>query len=104
MLKKAVGAGGARRHVRGVVVDGSAVGLLDRSQAGRDPGFVGGDVLAVAAAVRVLGQGAAEPLDLADVGFALIGIANIAISAVAASMTRATVRLSGSRRARARGC
>ena len=56
------------------MVDGGAVGLLDRSQAGRDPGFVGGDVLAVAAAVRVLGQGAAEPLDLADVGFALMGM------------------------------
>jgi hypothetical protein len=56
------------------VVDGGAVGLLDRSQAGRDPGFVGGDVLAVAAAVRVLGQGAAEPLDLADVGLTFIGV------------------------------
>ena len=35
---------------------------------------MGGDVLAVAAAVRVLGEGAAEPLDLADVGLTFIGV------------------------------
>jgi hypothetical protein len=56
------------------VVDGGAVGLLDGSQPGRDPGLVGDDVLAVAAAVGVFGQGAAVPLDLADVGLALIGM------------------------------
>jgi hypothetical protein len=56
------------------VVDGGAVGLLDGSQPGHDLGLVGGDVLAVAAAVGVFGQGAAVPLDLADVGLALIGM------------------------------
>jgi hypothetical protein len=74
MFRRAVCAGRLGRPVGGVAVDGGAVGLLDRSQAGRDPGFMGGDVLAVAAAVRVLGQDAAVPLDLADVGLALIGM------------------------------
>ena len=44
--------GGLGGPVGSVVVDRGAVGLLDRSQPGRDPGFVGGDVLAFAAAMR----------------------------------------------------
>jgi hypothetical protein len=38
---------GFRRHVGGVVFDGGAVGLLDRTEPGGYPGLAGGDGLAV---------------------------------------------------------
>jgi WD domain, G-beta repeat len=50
------------------------VGVFDGAQPGGDPGFAGGDGLAVASAVGAYGQAGAEPLDLADVGFALVGV------------------------------
>ena len=66
--------GGLRRPVRGVAVDGRAVGLLDGAQPGGDAGLAGGDGLAVAAAVGAFGQVLAGPFDLADVGFSLVGV------------------------------
>ena len=45
-----------------------------RRAAGRRPGSAGGDGLAVAPAVGALGQAAAGPLDLADVGLPLAGM------------------------------
>ena len=56
------------------MLGGGAVGVLDGAQPGGDPGFAGGDGLAVAPAVGVFGQAAAGPLDLADVGLALVGV------------------------------
>ena len=50
------------------------VGLLDGPQPGGDPGLAGGDGLAVAPAVGVFGQVLAGPLDLAEVGFSLVGV------------------------------
>jgi len=47
---------------------------IDGAQAGGDPRLAGGDGLAVAPAVRALGQAAAGPLDLAEVGFSLVGV------------------------------
>ncbi len=66
--------GGLRQRVCGVAVDGGAVGLLDGSQPGGDPGFAGGDGLAVAAAVGAFGQAVAEAFDLADAGLSLVGV------------------------------
>jgi hypothetical protein len=48
--------------------------VLDGAQADGDAGLAGGDGLAVAPAVGALGQALAELLDLADVGFALVGM------------------------------
>ena len=66
--------GWARRRIRGVAVDGGAVGLLDGAQPGGDPGLAGGDGLAVAPAVGAFGQVLAGPLDLAEVGLSLVGM------------------------------
>jgi len=66
--------GGLRWRVRGAALDGCAVGLIDGSQAGRDPGLAGGDGVAVASAVGAFGQAATGPFDLADVGFAFVGM------------------------------
>ena len=63
-----------RRRERGVLVDGHAVSVLDRAETGGDPGFAGGDGLAVAAAVGVFGQALPEPLNFADVGFSFVGV------------------------------
>ena len=62
------------RVVRGVVVDGRAVGLFDGAQAGGDAGFAGGDGLAVAAAVGAFGQVLGVSLDFVEVGFAFVGV------------------------------
>ena len=59
------------------MLGGGAVGLLDGSQPDRDPGLAGGDGLAVAAAVGALGQAAAGPLDLADVGLYITYVRNV---------------------------
>ena len=61
---------GLRLSKADVALDGHAVGLFDGAQAGGDPGFAGGDGLAVAAAVGAFGQVLAGPFDLADVGVA----------------------------------
>ena len=66
--------GCAGDRLGGFVFDGGAVGLLDGAQAGGDSGLAGGDGLAVAAAVGAFGQALAELLDLAEVGFALVGM------------------------------
>jgi hypothetical protein len=44
-----------RRHEHAIALDCYSVGLLDGTQAGRDPGLAGGDGLAVAAAVGTFG-------------------------------------------------
>jgi hypothetical protein len=56
------------------VLGGGAVGLFDGAQSGGDSGLAGCDGLAVAAAVGALGQVLAGSFDLADVGFALVGV------------------------------
>ena len=56
------------------MLDGGAVSVLDGSQPGGDPGLAGGDGLAVAAAVGAFGQVVAGAFDLADVGFAFVGV------------------------------
>jgi hypothetical protein len=67
---------------------------------------VGGDGLAVAATVGAFGQTAADPLDLANVSLALIGMhrdrehSDIGDGSV---QEEVIVRLSGSRQTRARG-
>jgi hypothetical protein len=66
--------GGLLRRGLCAALDGGAVGLLDGAQPGGDPGLAGGDGLAVAAAVGALGQAAAGPLDLTDVGLSLVGV------------------------------
>jgi len=48
--------------------------VLDGAQPAGDPGFAGGDGLAVAPAVGAFGQALAELLDLADVGFSVVGV------------------------------
>jgi hypothetical protein len=69
-----------RRHGRlwraedGVAVNRRAVGVLDGAEAGGYSCFAGGDGLAVASAVGALGQALAEAFDLADVGFAFVGV------------------------------
>ena len=74
MVRRVERSGGLRRPVRGVALDGRAVGVLDGAQPIRDPGLAGGDGLAVAPAVGAFGQAAAGPLDLADVGLAFVGV------------------------------
>ena len=71
MVHRAEGSGGLRRHV---ALDGHAVGVLDGAQPSGDPGFAGGDGLAVAPAVGALREALAELLDLADVGLPLVGV------------------------------
>ena len=48
--------------------------MLDGAEAGGDPGLAGGDGLAVAAAVGAFGQFLPGPFDLAEVGFAFVGV------------------------------
>ena len=60
--------------MRGAVLGGGAVGLLDGAQAGGDAGFAGGDGLAVASAVGAFGQVLAGAFDFAEVGFAFVGV------------------------------
>jgi hypothetical protein len=70
------------------------VGTFDGAQSGGDPRLAGGDGLAVAAAEGAFGKALTELLDLADVGFSLVGVrrdANITVFAVAASTIRVTV-------------
>ena len=57
-----------------VALDRYAVGAFDGSEAGGDPGFAGGDGLAVAAAVGAFGQGLAKAVYFADVSFAFVGV------------------------------
>jgi hypothetical protein len=57
-----------------VALDGHPVGALDGPQPFGDSPLAGGDGRAVAPAVGALGQALAEPLDLADVGFSLVGV------------------------------
>jgi hypothetical protein len=73
-IRRAGGACELGRAEHGVALDGYAVCLFDGAQAGGYPGVAGGDGLAVAAAVRVIGQGLAVALDFADVGFAFVGV------------------------------
>jgi hypothetical protein len=48
--------------------------VLDGAQPGGDACLAGGDGLAVAPCVGILGQGLAVELDFADVSFALVGV------------------------------
>ena len=66
--------GGLRRAKHGVALDGYAIGLFDGAEAGGYACFAGGDGLAVAAAVGAFGQGLAEALDFAEVGFSFVGV------------------------------
>ena len=59
---------------RFVALDRRPVGVLDGPQPSGDPCLAGGDGLAVAPAVGAFGQGLRVPLDLAEVGFALVGV------------------------------
>jgi len=62
------------RHDYGIAVDRRPVGLFHGSQPGGDPGFAGGDGLAVAPAVGAFGQVLTVLLDFADVGFTIAGV------------------------------
>jgi hypothetical protein len=62
------------RTDRCVALDGHPTGLLDGPQPSGHPGLAGGDGLAVASAVGSFGQALAESLDLAEVGFSLVGV------------------------------
>jgi hypothetical protein len=66
--------GGLRRPVRYVALDGRPVCLLDGPQPGGDPRLAGCDRLAVTPPVGALGQALTEPLDLTDMGLALVGV------------------------------
>jgi hypothetical protein len=66
--------GGLVRREHGVALDGRAVGVLGGAERGGDSSLVGGDGLAVAAAVGAFGQALAALLELAEVGFALVGV------------------------------
>ncbi len=74
MLGRAEGSGGVRRAGRRVALVGRPAGMLDRSQPAGHPGLAGGDGLAVAPAVGAFGEALAGSLDLADVGFSLVGV------------------------------
>ena len=92
------------RRIGGVALDGRAVGVLNGAEPGGDPGLAGGDGLAVAPAVQLLGEALAELLDFADVGLALVGVGGDGQDGrwrSVASRTRLTVWLLGSRSARA---
>ena len=65
---------GFRRTRYRVALVRYSVGVFDGSQPVGYPGFAGGDGLAVAPALGVFGQVLAEPLDLADMGFPLVGV------------------------------
>ena len=56
------------------LLDRRSVGVFDGAETGGDAGFAGGDGLAVSAAVGALGQAATGAFDLADVGFAFVGM------------------------------
>jgi hypothetical protein len=74
MISRPACCGVLRWPVHGVALDRYTVGVLDGAEPGGDPGFAGGDGLAVAAAVGAFGQVLAEAFDFADVGFALVGV------------------------------
>src|SRR5689334_2988969 len=74
MLRRAERSDGPRRPEPGAAFDYRVTGVLDGAQPGGDPGFAGGDGLAVAPAVGPLGPVGTGPLDLAGVGFALAGV------------------------------
>ena len=95
---------GVIRLDRCVALNGDPVGLGDGPQAGGDPRGADGDGLAVASAIGAPGQLLAKPLDLANVGFSFISVSSDGVEAMsaAASMTRMTVWVSGSRRASTR--
>src|SRR5712691_7009079 len=65
---------GFGRFERPVALVRDPVGALDGAQAGGYAGLAGGDGLAVAPAVGAFGQGLAEALYFADVGFAFVGV------------------------------
>ena len=66
--------GGLGRREPFVAIERCPVGQLDGPQSDGDPGLAGGNGLAVAPAVGALGQVLAESLDLAEVGFAFVGV------------------------------
>jgi len=103
MLRRMACSGRFRRHEYSVAFDGDAVGAFDGPQSGGDSCFAGGDGLAVAAAVGAFGQGLTELLDLAEVGFSLVGVGGDGehgrVGGV--SRMRVTVWVSGARWARA---
>jgi hypothetical protein len=71
---KAAFFGGHGRIEHGIAFVCHPVGTFDGPQAGGYPGLAGGDGLAVAPAIGAFGQALAELLDLADVGFAFVGV------------------------------
>src|SRR6516225_1371470 len=73
-LHSAMCSGELGRRERFVALDRRPVGVLDGPQPGGDPRLAGGDGLAVAPAVGAFGQVLRVPLDLAEVGFALVGV------------------------------
>ena len=65
---------GLRRLKRDVAFGCQLVGAFDGAQAGGDPGFAGGDGVAVLSAVGAFGEGLAVAFDFADVGFSFVGV------------------------------
>ena len=81
MARRAKYFGGLRRPDRCVTFNGDPVRLLDRPQAGGDRVPVG-DGLAVASAVGAVGKALAELLDLANMGFPLLGVSGDGVEAI----------------------
>jgi hypothetical protein len=74
MLRRAICCEGLWQREWGVALDGHPIGAFDGPQPGCYSHPAGGECPAVLSAVGAFGQAAAEPLDLADVGFALVGV------------------------------
>src|SRR6266852_6154890 len=74
MLGRAERFGGARWTPDLVALVRDLVGVLDGAEPGGDAGLAGGDGLAVPPAVGAFGQAGAVPLDLAEVGLAVVGM------------------------------
>src|ERR1019366_6966831 len=66
--------GGLGCPVRDIAFNCYAVGAFDGAQPGGYSRFAGGDGLAVVSAVGAFGEGFADALDFADVGFSFVGV------------------------------
>jgi hypothetical protein len=73
-LRRVTRPNGLRRLDHDFAFARQAVGAFDGAEAGGYAGFAGGDGLAVLPAVGALGEGLAEALDFADVGFSFAGV------------------------------
>jgi hypothetical protein len=93
--------GGSKRFV---VVECGAVGVLDGAQPGGEPGFAGGDGLAVGAAIGAFRESLAVAFDFPEVAFTVACAGAVMAMLAVASRIKVTVWPWGSRLTRAISC